>query len=122
MEYIKEVFLRDDNKLGIVYLDDLYLWLDTNSNTFGFIVYRIRTSGPESMSAFSKEELLDYQYIILNAYMYSYDLLENGIEKNLSKKDLENYKSIVMILRKVLRKYTDYINQYDELLKEFKDV
>lgn len=122
MEYIKKVFLRDDNKLGIVYLDDLYLWLDTNSNTFGFIVYRIGTSGPESMSAFSKEELLDYQYIILNAYMYSYDLLENGIEKNLSKKDLENYKSIVMILRKVLRKYTDYINQYDELLKEFKDV
>ena len=121
MKYIKDVFLRDDNKIRILYLDK-EIWFDISKDTFGYIVYRVKLSDPENLTEFSKDELLKYQYILLNSYVYLYDLLEQGINNNISKNKLDHFKSIILIVRKILKIYTNYIDQYDELVRVYKDI
>lgn len=121
MKYIKDVLLRDDNKIRISYLNES-LWLDINLETFGYVVFRVKVSDPEPLSQFSKDELLKYQYILLNTYVYLHDSLEDGIKNKISKKDLDYFKSLILTFRKILKIYTNYINDYDELVKGFKDM
>jgi hypothetical protein len=105
----------------ISYLDD-HLWLDLKPETFGCVIYRNGASGPEVLSQFSKDELLKYQYILLNTYLYLYDLLEEKIECKASKNDLDYNKSLILTIRKILMIYTNYINDYDEMVKKFKEI
>lgn len=121
MNYINRVYLRDDNKLMIHYLEK-YEWFDVSNDYFGCVVYRVGTSGPEPLTDFSKEQLTEYQNVILNAYIYQYDLLDEGIQNNLSKKELDGHKFTLLTLRKLLRMYTNYINSYDEILKEYENL
>jgi hypothetical protein len=121
MKHISKVFLRDDNKILISSINGEF-WFDLNLETYGHVVYRRRSSGPESLSKFSKEELLKYQYILLNAYVYLHDTLEKGIVNNVSKNDLDNYKTMIFTIRKILMIYTNYIDEYDELVKNYKDI
>ncbi|MCL5127306.1 hypothetical protein [Algibacter sp. L4_22] len=71
---------------------------------------------------FSKQQLLGIQNILLQAYVFSHDKLEEAIEDNDSKKNLEELKEKILVIRTHLKYITKYIDDYDEMKNEFKDV
>jgi len=73
-------------------------------------------------SKFSKPELKELQYILLNAYVFCYDTLHTAIEKSASKNDMDNLKEAIKGVRLNLRYLTNYIEDYDEMMEEYKDV
>lgn len=73
-------------------------------------------------SSYSKDELIKFQNILLKAYVYSNDLLDGAIEKSESKDLLDEYKEKVIATRKTLRNIVKYIDSYDELLENYKDI
>jgi len=121
MKSIQEVFYRDGNKIMIRYLKKTF-WFDLREESFGQVIFRGVSSDPEPLSNFSKANLSEYQLILLNAYVYLHDAFEDGIEKELSFKELDNIKYLVLSIRKILKMYTNYIDQYDDLMKGFKDL
>lgn len=121
MNFIKEVFFRDDNKIFIKYLDQV-LWLSMFEKPVEKMEYGIGSREPLPMTNFSKDDLIHYQYVLLHAYVYLHDSLEDGIKNNASKKALDGNRSQISIIRKLLRGFTNYIDQYDELVKGYEDI
>ena len=75
-----------------------------------------------AFSSMSKDELEKNQKIILFAYVYLYDKLNEAIENSESKKTLDDIKERILRIREFLNHITKYIDDYDNLLKKYKDV
>lgn len=73
-------------------------------------------------SSYSKQQLEYIQKILLFAFVYASDQLDEAIKNSASKEDLDELKRHVTKTRKHLRYITNYIDSYEELLKEYKDV
>ena len=79
-------------------------------------------NGFEELSSYPKDKLEQVQTILLQAYVYCHDELDDGIEKSISIENLEVRKRNVLKVRQVLRIITKYIESYDSLLTEFKEI
>jgi len=71
---------------------------------------------------YSKDEMLEMQYTLLQAYVYSYDKLEEAVETDQSQRLMMDLKEKVIAIRKHLRYVTKYIDGYPEMKKDFIDV
>jgi hypothetical protein len=102
--------------LGIGNGTDIYTKPFDNTEKFA-------TKKAKFLSSFSKPELQDIKLILLDAYVYSYDLLEESILKSSSKEDLETQKKTIKEIRENLRKIANYIDSYEsEILSEYKNI
>ncbi len=75
-----------------------------------------------SLSAIPKALLIEFQIVLLHAFVYSHDKLEKAIEKAQSKDYLDELKNKIIIIRKILMSLTNYIDSYEEMLQEYKEI
>ncbi|WP_282125620.1 hypothetical protein [Marinifilum flexuosum] len=71
---------------------------------------------------YSKSELEGFQRIILFAYVYLNDSLNEAIDKSESKIVLDGIKEKVIDMRKQLGLITNYIDSYEDMLDNFRDI
>lgn len=117
MKLIKEIILHNKAVLQINHISGVMrIWIDSRNSI------SLNDSGIKSYREYSKSELIKIQYILLNSYVFSYDLLDDLIKNSESKKTLNDKKELVQVIRKELRDITSYIDSYEEMLTEFKDV
>jgi len=74
------------------------------------------------LSHYSKNKLIEVQSILLKAYVYCHDELDEGIEKSVSIEDLKVTKENILGVRQALKEITKYLQSYDSLLTEFKEI
>ena len=73
-------------------------------------------------SEYSKKQLENFQKIILQSYVFLHDKLEEAIKKSESKSTLEEIKGKLLHVRDQLRHITKYIDSYDDILEDYKDI
>ncbi len=71
---------------------------------------------------YTKAELEKFQKIILFAYVFLNDDLEEAISKTESKYTLNEKKEFILDLRKDLHAITHYIDSYEKILDEFRNI
>jgi hypothetical protein len=108
----KEGFLRIENSPGSRYKSIKLYTSKTQLEKARFNPY----------SSFSKDELIGFQNILLKAYFFVDDQLEDAINKSESKKLLDEIKIIIIATRIHLRFITKYVDSYEDVLKEYKDI
>lgn len=112
------------NRIQIGY-DDRYITIqNTEDQNYKGISYSTAKNADSfrHYETLSKTELLRIQYILLNAYVFACDVLDESIENSESKETLDKYKNLVLVIRKHLRYMTTYIDAYEELVNEYKNV
>lgn len=67
---------------------------------------------------FSKKELVNYQIIILSAYFFQSDKLDEGKKNENSIESIKNELELLVQIRMHLRSISEYIDSYEELLGE----
>lgn len=126
MKTIKDVII--ENKELVINHENGYLHFYNydDYNYFNLKVYQDIWNKdkvkPRYKSSCSKDELIKFQNILLKAYVYSTDLLDDAIKNSESKNVLDENKRKVIATRKLLRNIVKYIDSYEELLENYKDV
>jgi len=83
---------------------------------------RVNDGKFKEYSSFSKKDLIYYQNMILNSYFFLYDKMEDAVTKSESKTHLGEIKEQIITVRKHLRYITDYINSYEDILSDYKNI
>lgn len=73
-------------------------------------------------NSFSKSKMEEFQNVLLKAYVFQNDLMDKAIEEARSRNKLESIKEIILVIRKHLRYIAEYVDSYDEILDEYKEV
>ncbi len=76
----------------------------------------------DNYNEFSKGELTEYRVLMFEGYLWLHDKLEKELDNDAAKSELEEIRYSLRLLRKHMKSITDYINNYDEMKKEFKDL
>lgn len=128
MKTIKNVIVTSGNELEIHHIEG-FLRIEnhsSNSNYKSIKLYTLKIqldiAKYKPYSSFSKDELIGFQNILLKAYVFVNDQLEDAINKSESKKRLDEIKTIIIATRTHLRFITKYIDSYEDVLKEYKDI
>jgi len=127
MKSIKNVIIDESNELEI-YHNEGYLRIENTEaeNYKGIKIYSVKDKIDsltfKQYSSFSKENLIEFQNILLKAYVFIHDMLDESICKSESKDVLDVIRDTTLVVRKHLRYVTNYIDLYDDILKEFKDI
>ncbi len=126
METIKNViYYTNNNELEIHHIDGFLRIENTENNNYkGIKIYNSKTDEASFMlyDLYSKAELISFQYVLLKAYVFLHDQLDNAITNSESKLQLDEIKNKVIISRKHLKYITNYIDSYPEILNEYKDI
>jgi hypothetical protein len=67
---------------------------------------------------FDKSKLLEVQNILLNAYVFSYDKIDEALEDEASIDELNRLKNLVIAVRTHLRYVSKYLTEYEEMKQE----
>jgi hypothetical protein len=108
----KKGCLRVPHTQNISYNKGVNIEEKTKFNAHEFQAYR----------NFTEEELLNFQNILLNAYVFSYDKLDNAIESKVSETSLNSLERKIRVLRAHLRYISSYLNEYETKLDKYKKV
>ena len=126
MKTIKDVII--ENKELLINHENGYLYF-YNYESYDYVRSKqyISVSNKDKVDSkynqsYSKDELIKFQNILLKAYVYSTDLLDDAIKNSESKDLLDEIKRKVIATRKLLRNIVKYIDSYEELLENYKDV
>lgn len=126
MKTIRDVMI-ENKQLVIKDVDFFYRFENTENHIFGNLkVYKYDYEKDKSnfkyYKSYSKDELIKFQNILLKAYVYSNDELEDAVANSESKDLLDKIKRNIILTRKQLKNIVKYISYYDELLENYKDV
>ena len=127
MKTIKNVIYDIGKEIEIHHIDGFLRIEDSENNNYkGLKSYpSISQKDKESFNhydSYSKDELIKFQNVLLKAYVFLNDQLDDVIANSGSKKLLDEIKGTVIIIRKHLRFITNYIDSYQELLKNYKEI
>jgi phosphomevalonate kinase len=130
MKAIKDVSFSSLSRVSLIlHHENGYLRIYNNQNTDykGLKIYKNKKDYQEIRSyqqytAFSKEDLKEIQLIMLNAYVFVNDKLDEAVANSESKEKLDEIRTRIKVLRKHLRYITNYIDSYDEMLEDYKEV
>lgn len=143
MKTIIKVIYNKESEIGIFHIDGGLFIKNRTNNTYykGLKIYTLtpvgdtRTfyglegmelygSSPSTFKhydSYSKHELVSIQFVMLKAYVFLNDQLDEAIVNLASKKLLDEIKSKVVITRKHLRFISNYIDSFEEMLEGYKD-
>lgn len=124
---INRTGIKRDDSLSIKHVDGKYgvsSFIDKSNAALNFddLSLSFPKGGYSRFSAYSKAQLIESQIVLLHAFVFSHDKLELAIKEAKSKSTLDELKSNIFIIRKILMSLTNYIDSYDEMLKEYKEV
>lgn len=127
MKTIKNVIYDKGKEIEIDHIDGFLRIEDSENNNYkGLKSYTsISQKDKENFNhydSYSKDELIKFQNVLLKAYVFLNDQLDDAIENSESKKVLDEIKGKVIITRKHLRFITNHIDTYEELLKNYKEI
>ncbi|WP_163380125.1 hypothetical protein [Cyclobacterium sp. SYSU L10401] len=83
---------------------------------------RVISDSFKKFEEYSKNELEEFQRVNLFAYVYSHILIDTAISESKSKIELEVLKEKLTEIRRQLKDITIYIDDYENLLNNFKQV
>ena len=69
-------------------------------------------------NSFEKSEILKIREILLNAYVFSHDKLDDAVKEELCIDQLFKLKKLVLAVRTHLRYVSKYLIEYEEMKKE----
>ncbi|MDN3620430.1 hypothetical protein QWY81_13265 [Polaribacter undariae] len=128
MRTIKDViFYTNSNELEIRHING-YLGIQNTKTSYykaikiGETKIELNNKKYKHYNSFSKNELIMIQNILLLAYVFLNDQIDEVIKNSESMELLEEIKCKIISLRKHLRFITNNIENYEELLKEYKDI
>ena len=122
MKTIKNVTYNTSDELEICHINvTLFILNDEEDNKYKGLMLQ-SDSNYKLYDSYSKDELTKFQNILLMAYVFLNDQLDDAIKNSESKKLLDEIKSKVIITRKHLRFITNHIDSYENILKDYKDI
>lgn len=121
MKTIEEI---NNKAYGILDIEHIEGSITINSSNLSYYKEKININHGDwkSYSTFSKEELTVFQIILLNAYVFLNDEMEEAIKGSKSKQLLDKLKGNILSTRNHLRSITNYIDSYEDLLKEYEEI